>query len=346
MRLNLESGSAFEEFINRSIIRDVPRCLLESYGALRDRARNVSIKTKVILTANDHWANANAKAWMAEQTNKGTKLVIVEHGGSLATYRTCFDFEEDISDVKCTWFLPHHVKHRRLPPAKLVIPGKKYSGTSNKLHLRKYCSVIGTEQQRWVLRAHFYPMAAQCLVSVELVTRLYEKLGDEVRRAFRVKPYPQNLGWNTWQRYSDILGPEHIHSEKKIDRVFGLSKLIVCTYPETTFSQAMASGVPTILMYPEYLYEFNPIALPLLESLKAAKIVFHDPVAAADHLNAIWVDPNQWWSSPAVLYARSEFYRQALDMDRKWLKKWATFLRGVVAPETEKTAIMNNDHFH
>lgn len=318
IRLDFSPKSAFEEFIRQSIPHDAPRCVVEDYRALRDRANNVTLKAKVVVTANSHWNNVYAKAWMAEQTGRGVKLVTLEHGGSLPAYKELFGFEEDISDVRGTWFLPYHPKHVQLPPPKLI---NRFTRPSS----GKYCALIGVEQPRWVYRAHFYPMAAQCLVSLDMVVQLYERLDDQVKQCFRAKPYPSQ-GWNTRQRYIDVFGAEKILSEKKIDRVFGLSRVIVCTYPETTFSEAMASDVPVVLIYPECFYERHPVALPLLEVLRSASIVFHDPVAAAAHINTIWNDPAQWWDSARVLHARKTFRRQASDFDGGWLKKWTHFL--------------------
>ncbi|MCE5181782.1 MAG: LIC12162 family protein [Betaproteobacteria bacterium] len=331
LRPDFQPKSRFEEFIKYWIIHDLPRCLVEDYAAMRNRATHMAISTKAIATGSSHWVDAFVKMWVAEQVNKGVKLVILEHGGSLPPYKELFDFEADIADIRVSWFLPYHLKHVRLPPPKIVGRYTNWPSVFRRLIGRKkYCSFIGNECPRWAFRAHFYPMAYQWSTSFNMTLLLYGGLSEEVKEWFRVKPYPSQ-GWNTRQRFMDILGFDKIFSEKSLDHVYSASKVIVCSYPETTFSEAMASGVPTILIYPEHLYELNPVALPLLESLKAAKIVFHDPMAAAAHLNAIWADPSAWWGSPAVLHARSEFHRQALGTDRKWLKKWVAFLRGVVA---------------
>ena len=86
-----------------------------------------------------------------------------------------------------------------------------------------------------------------------------------------------------------------------------------------------------MLFYPAHLWETIPELDILFETLKAAKIVFTEPQAAADHLNAIWSDPVSWWNSVDVVYARNEFRRQVLDLDGDWLKEWITFLEGTIA---------------
>jgi putative transferase (TIGR04331 family) len=93
IRLRFPPTQAFEQFLADSIVGDVPSCLIERYPALRKRAAQVGIQTKVIVTANAHWVNPCAKTWIAEQTQKGVKLVILEHGGSLPAFRELFNFE-------------------------------------------------------------------------------------------------------------------------------------------------------------------------------------------------------------------------------------------------------------
>jgi len=329
-------NTRFENFIKAHIVNDIPRCLIESYSVLRVKARSISIQPKVIVTGSSHWGDAQAKMWFAEKTVTGTKLVVQEHGGSLPPFKELFDFESDISDVRTSWFTPYHTKHVRMPPPKII--GSDQSIASRLGHFvtqRKYCSLIGNECPRWVFRAHFYPMANQWLNSFQMTLEMFDNLDEDVKRFFRVKPYPTQ-GWNSALRYSEAVGSDKVFNKLSLSRVYAMSRVILCSYPETTFSEAMASGVPTVLVYPDKFYELNPVALPLLDILRSAKIVFHDPLLAAAHLNSIWGNPDQWWSSPLVVLARSEFNRQALDMDSGWLDKWIGFFKGVAAEATHK----------
>jgi putative transferase (TIGR04331 family) len=332
--LDFQAGNPFEKFVKIWVMQDMPTCLIEHYQALRARAKDLTIKTKAIVTAGNHWVDVFAKFWFAEQTNRGVKLIIAEHGGSLPPYKELFDFEDDIADAKATWFTPYHQKQTQLPAAKIIGRFKKMRALQNGKSGGEYCSVIGNECGRWVHRAHFYPMAGQWLHSFNMVLKLREHLDEEVEKYFRVKPYPGDLGWNTALQFSDILGLDKLLEEKNLDRVFSDSRVIVCTYPETTFAEAMASGLPTILVYPESFYELNSIALPLFEILKSANIVFSDSKAAASHLNSIWRDPYHWWDSDLVRRARKEFGQQALDIEGDWLYKWKGFLQSVVRDVT------------
>jgi putative transferase (TIGR04331 family) len=143
---------------------------------------------------------------------------------------------------------------------------------------------------------------------------------------FRVKPFSES-GWNLRQRYEDDLGADKVYCSVSYTQVLAQSRLVVCTYPETTLSEVIVFDLPALLLYPTQLWELHPTMQSLLETLKKAKIVFHDPVACAEHASAIWENPEVWWNSPDVLQAREEFHKQALDLEGDWLKQWASFIK-------------------
>ena len=53
------------------------------------------------------------------------------------------------------------------------------------------------------------------------------------------------MGWNLKEKYKNLFGEKYL-TNKNVKSVIKNSKLIVCTYPETTFLESMCSGVPTI----------------------------------------------------------------------------------------------------
>ena len=215
--------------------------------------------------------------------------------------------------------MPYHQKHIQVPPSKLVTY-KKFIFRSNITKKGGYLFLIGNEHPRYVYRAHFYPMSHQCLLSMNLIVALYQSLDAKIKTAVKLKPYP-NQGWNTRARYSEKIGADKILTIQKLSNAMKNARMIVCSYPETTFSEAMTTGIPTILIYPEKVYERNEIAYPLIEILKKAKILFHDPVAASMHINEVWENINMWWGSSTVIEARKKYYAEALNLEDDWLSK-------------------------
>jgi putative transferase (TIGR04331 family) len=312
----------FEKFLFHRLPRDLPIACVEALSGLLERARRIRISTRAIGSANAHWGNELFKVWSAEQMSRGVKIVAMDHGGGIPPLFDTMSFEEKISDVRTVWTIPYGPNHVRLPPNKLVT--RKFDST------KEYCSVIGNEMPLYPYRATAAPIAEQSLVGFHQVCDLYAAVDDTVQRAFRVKPYP-DLGWNTRQRFRDSLGADRVYDETNYYRVLGQSRVVVCTYPNTTFSEAIATGLPTILLYPAHLWETIPEMDPLLEILRNARIVFHEPGPAAERLNEIWRDPVAAWAEPKTARARTSVLEYCLDLNEDWLTKWVAFLKRVGA---------------
>lgn len=314
-----EDRTGFEAFIADQLVHDMPVAYVEEFPSLLDRARSLRMTPRIICSANAHWGNEAFKVWAAEQVMSGAKYFALEHGGSFPPLFDSMSFEEKISDRKIVWGRPYHANQVSLPANKLVT--RSFASTG------EYCSVIGQESPLFPYRATAGPIAEQTLTCHSMVCDLYFLLDARVQRAFRVKPYPDS-GWNTRQRYIDRLGADKVFERSHYYGVLAQSRLVICTYPNTTYSEAIVTELPTLLVYPLELWETVPEMDALLDVLRSARLVFHDAGAAATHVNSIWDDLDRWWSSAQVVQARAEFRVQALNMDSDWVERWSKFLAG------------------
>tara|TARA_B100001057_G_C22599291_1_gene852105 strand:- start:1 stop:324 length:324 start_codon:yes stop_codon:yes gene_type:complete len=93
------------------------------------------------------------------------------------------------------------------------------------------------------------------------------------------------------------------------------SKIVVCTYPETTFTLSMLSGVPTILILTvEDLNLLNSKFKNLINKLLKSKILFYNSNEAAKHINKIIDNPLKWYNSNDVKKTRMEYLKQAFNI--------------------------------
>jgi putative transferase (TIGR04331 family) len=330
IRVALEPANDFERYLLAYLPTDLPSGVVEHQRALAARSRALGLKPKVVVSALGHWTSALGKAWMAEAVESGARLLALSHGGSLPPLREFFDFDEAVGDVRGTWFKPHRKSQVQVPPSKLV--GLKPLGPARD---GAYCLIVGNEYPRWAIRVHFAPMADQCLRSHELVTSLVERLRGPLRQAVRIRPAPDS-GWKTAKSFERRFGESALLRGGSLYEAFGAARVIVCTYPETTFAEAMATERPTILLYPEEIYERNAVAAPLIAQLRSARILVHDAQAAAAQLEAVWDDVDAWWSSSGVVDARKAFVETALRLDGDWLETWSRFLSGwIEAPRAQ-----------
>jgi putative transferase (TIGR04331 family) len=158
--------------------------------------------------------------------------------------------------------------------------------------------------------------------------KLYDLLNKKIQDNFVVRPYSE-MGWETKKRYEEILGKEKVvpgHNES-FYLFIRKSKLVICSYPQTTFTEAMVSGKPCILFYNPIYNETVKEANELINLMIEANIIFTCPYKAAEHINKIWDNIEEWWMSKEVNYARQKFYLMALNSDKSFLHSWYRFLK-------------------
>lgn len=321
-------GTGFESYARERVARDIPRLYLEGYATVRARARELrSERCRVIVSAGAVWHDELFKVWAAEQVTAGSKLVVCEHGGSFPARQYIFDRDENIADVFTPTFLAYHPKHVLLPPTKYVEAKPVRGGEA------RYLMIVAFDVPRYVIRAASQPHASQALQCMEDAVRLCAALPQEVTRCVRVKPHVASsmFGWDFRARYANRLGAQAVLPDMSLPEAFKLSRIIVCTYPQSTFAEAMLTGLPTVMFFDPTLHGLHSVADDCLESLRAANIVFFDPEAAARHIAQVWADPRAWWDSAPVRAARETFLRSSMNAQPAPLRAWSKFLTGLCA---------------
>ena len=104
------------------------------------------------------------------------------------------------------------------------------------------------------------------------------------------------------------------------------SKLIIVTYPQTAFSEAMYSNIPTILIVNKNFYLFTKKATETLDILKKNKIAFEDFEEAKSHINKNWKELELWWNNENVQSARKIFLKNFFNIEPNWYKEWSDYI--------------------
>jgi FkbM family methyltransferase len=112
---------------------------------------------------------------------------------------------------------------------------------------------------------------------------------------------------------------------------------VVCTYPQTTFSEAMHSNIPTILLFCEEHWPFHPQFDDLIKELKHNKIIFTDPLKAAEHINQVLDNPDEWWLDPSTRKAVDYFFEMCGTVSDNWVDEWVSFFK------SENINLSNNE---
>lgn len=97
------------------------------------------------------------------------------------------------------------------------------------------------------------------------------------------------------------------HGGVSLDRRQSTARLAVVTYNETTIPQNLMANYPTIALWDSKYVRLNDHAAEIYKQLEQAKILFHSPSLAAQHISEIWTDIEKWWNSDSVRAARENY---------------------------------------
>jgi putative transferase (TIGR04331 family) len=312
-------SSKFKTFLMENILKDMPKSYIEGFVDISLYCKKLP-KSKIIFTANAHYDNDIFKNWSAQQVENGSRLIIGEHGGSIPkAVSVSLLYEEMICYKKTVWHtLLHHPKH-------IVMPiNKQMKKVSNLKGIR--ITLIGLESSRYSGRIQTGPFSSLIIEDFEQKTKFINTLNKKACIDFKIRAF-SDQDWSLGNRYADMYGDSILSTNKKIFQDFLQSKIIICSYPETTFSEAMHSGVPTILFYTEEYWDLHPDYNELITEMKRVNIIHSDPVMAANHINMVHENPFEWWNRDDTVRARNMFFDTCSLFSKNPITDWADFFK-------------------
>ena len=317
IKIKISPKSKIEKYIKNNINYDLPITLVEDFNKYIKFSSNIKIHSKKIIFDNVVFGSELYKFWIASKSlNKSIKLISCQHGGSLKLMEEKLGFEDEISDFRFVWYKDLKKNRIQLPPLKLA-DSKKIKNNIN-----GSCLLVPYASDLYFTRIDFCPNDFRSLKHVEQYEILYKNLHEKIKKQFKIK-LDISKGLNEEKHIRRFIEDKKFLKDNNLFSAFRESKLLICTYPETTFIEALATDVPTILIYPEKLWIFDNNFLELIEKLIDAKIIFHNPKDASMHLNNIWDNPSLWWESDKVKNVLSEtFDKIGNPFNINWIRKW------------------------
>ena len=321
--LNLEANSKFEKFFAINIIKDMPVAYVEGFSIINNYVKDLSKKAEIIFTANAFWTNDVFKVFSANRSEFGAKIIISEHGGGIPLKYTYFSHEDKVSDIFAVWHKLPGISRVRIQPN--IITKKniyKQSGVN--------LLILGIKQGLYVRSYQSGIEGSLLLDDYNQKIIFIKSLNSDIKEKVKIRKFKDSDGWKITQRYIDDLSIENISTDFSFKGALNSSRVIVCTYPETTFLQSMHSNIPTILLFMKDYYELHPGVENMVQCLENANIIFNDPLKAAQHINQVWSNPLLWWSSTQVIYARKMFFEYCGSVDKDWQSNWISLFKRVV----------------
>jgi putative transferase (TIGR04331 family) len=308
---NTNHGLSSESRLIISLLEHyLPRAYLESYSKLIHTAKPWRSRAfpKVIFTSNRHLYDDVFNYWVAEATERGTKLVLGQHGGNygISEFPSYSERHEAlVSDRYITWGWSQSAKY--VPGLILISAKQRLSIPPERARL-----TVVTDQLWTYPRSIFSDLSTHSTyrnylasvinglddsVKAQALLRLHH--GDDATSA------PQSSWWKA--QCPNIALDD---GAKSFRQRLQESRLLVIAHNGTSLPEAIALGFPTLVTWSDSYMKVRPEAEPVFQLMERAGMFHSTPESAAAFINRIWDDVDGWWNSPQVIDARSQFCNQ------------------------------------
>ncbi len=337
IKLEMANMDSFKRIFMQTLPYNLPLLYLEGYQISRKWGLNFgrANKIKKIVTANASIFNEAFKFVVADSTEKGAQLVLIQHGGGYGStkYYPNEILERSIADEYWTWgWGEEDVKIKAMPHPILsnISSMRNLTGKDSKVIL-----YVGNSNLRYRLTNISSPMGNQILDYINWQIRFLKAINGNVNRKLLFRPYPFDRDWYAQKRIDNAIENLNFdtYSGKKLFRKYRdiyykllNASLVICDMNQTTFLETLALNIPLIVFLNPKYEEFRSSAEPYFEDLRRVQILHDSPESAANRVNQIADDPMRWWMTSEVQSVRGRFCQRFVRTSENWLKEWISRL--------------------
>jgi putative transferase (TIGR04331 family) len=319
--------SDFENCLRALIPTQMPTTYLEGRRALLGQIDALPLPRRPGVIWTSHIEHDDVfQAWAADKVDRGTPLVVSQHGGHYGVGRWSFheDHELAISDRYLSWGWSHP-EHPNVAPVGRVSSRRpravRHGGQPAAL-------LVTTTVPRYSYWMYSAIVARQWLDYFEDQCAFVESLPAPIRSALIVRLYKADYGWDQRDRWADRFPDIRLDpGTSSIGDLVDQSRLYISTYNATTFLESIAMNVPTVIYWNPRHWELRESAIPYFDDLRRVGIFHSSPQDAAAHVAGIWDDVDGWWSSPEVVDVRARFATRYCHMAPDTIARVAAALR-------------------
>lgn len=312
----------FEEFIYKKAFTFLPMSYLENYKKIIFQNQNITKKKLFIGMYSVHW-NDEFKIYLAECLKKGSKYIHADHGaGLIGKYDYLHNHFYDISNKVI-------IQNRNCKRKKEIYLGPTIFKKKIKINNNKKLLINFHEPERYCFRV---PLTTQHLddhiENFKILVKSIKKLKPEIREQvkFRCKVID---GYNSELRFKFFFGSNCIENPKIENYTNSLikSKLIICTIPQTSYTECLFQNIPVILVTHNIGYFDDQKKKKLLNIFLRNKLAFKNYFDAVKFINENWNNIDNWWNSYRIQNLRKYYLKLFYSVDKDFENKWFNFIK-------------------
>jgi len=320
----------FTRVLVETLSTNFPLIYLEGYADfLRISLKSWSKQPKLMISSFGWYVNETFKFLAAEYSEKGARLVGIQHGGGYGTSQAIPQerYEIAITDRWLSFGWQDDRKHSKVKPSShprfIPLCSRNDRCAESKIKIL----LVAISHPRYPFRFESHPIGEfEGLLTWRI--RFIQALPASLRTQLLVRLNTLDYGWCQKERLSEACGPLRFDDHGKSFRdVMGQVALVVVEYCGTAFLEVLAANIPTVLFWDPSLYGLREEAQPYFEGLRKVGILWDSPEAAAAKTEAVYGRPWDWWGSNAVQEVRQRFVERYALGREDWLDCWAQHVK-------------------
>ena len=317
-----DSDEDLIKIVKTFLFEMLPVAYLEGFSEIQDIARKQKWpdRPKFIFTSNAYYGNDVCKYWIANKVESGVCYIVGQHGNSYFTDRRQRNkIEEVTSDKFLTWGWTDGSE--RYFPAFIF-----------QNNPRKYAKI---NPSGGLLLINTGPPVSRTCYDVSSVAHQYFEMNQTFILSLASEPREQTTlrldAWFHQHQFSEkkrwqVFDPNLKINEGRtpISQLISENRLVVHGYDSTGILQTLSQNIPTIAFWLNGFDHLNDEVVDDYRLLMAAGIIHLTPESAANKVNEIWSNIDDWWWREEVQIARKEFcekYARVTKHPAKDLKK-------------------------
>jgi putative transferase (TIGR04331 family) len=306
---NFESGSNnyLEKIITKLLFQLLPKIYLEGLEELTKIVNNQPWPSspKFIFTSNEFFGNDIFKLWSAFKTEKGTKYFIGQHGNNYGTKRNTAPRVEEIIPYKfITWGWTSQSSR--------FVPGFIFKNEKKKYKFNPEGGLLLIETC-YTKHNSTYDERYQYLKYLDDQIKFVSCLTKDQRNKLTIRLMPEYLiaRWAVKKRWFDFDPKLNIENgTANISKLISQNRLVIHSYDSTGMLETLSRNIPTISFWLNCYDHILDEAKPFYKLLVDVGIVHFSSESAAEKINEVWDNIDNWWNRSDVQEARKLYCAQ------------------------------------
>lgn len=310
----------FENYLDEIFIDNLPSCYLEGFQRVYFYAEKIKINPKLIFSAFGHIYNEVFKLWsFLRLYKKKSKVYSIQHGGHHQLIYTSYDYEFKNFNKHISWIKNYNKNSKNLPIIKYF-----FKQDINYLCNEKIL-FVGNDKYDFCSRITPGPVSNSSYFAIKDLNQIHKKLKKNIASKIFYIGKKKDIDGS---KYIKINNNINFLKNESLRQNLKKARLVICTYPMTTFIDSLLS-CPTILVYRPAQWQEISMLSNSYKNLKKNKIIFSDPEDAADHINNFWDKIDVWWNSKSVNKAKNDFLYNFdySPENKKNFVRWSRFIQ-------------------